>query len=150
VHSHKTWWLAGSLLVSSLLGTAALLKHDFDVGRGLASSMKACETVVNHHFQAIATNRFAAAMADYGPELFQQRKQEDWQKALSGIHHRLGAYKSHKITNSRIFTQPGSGTTVVLQCEVRYANFSGTERFTLFKGLRESEYRIVSHTPPLC
>jgi hypothetical protein len=137
MRSQKALWLAGLLVIPLLLA-----------GCGLASSKKNAEAVVNRHFQAIATNGFAVAMADYAPEFFRQTKQEEWQKALSRVHDKLGAYKSHAITNWRIFTQAGSlssGTTAILQCDVTYAKYSATERFTLFKGLAESEYRITSH-----
>src|SRR3954469_5645025 len=132
-----------------ILQTAAVLLISLLLaGCDLVKSKKATEAVVNRHFQTLATNGFAVAMTDYDPVFFQNTTQADWQKALSRIHEKLGDYKSHNVTGWRAFTQAGSigsGTTAVLQCDVTYAKYSATEVFTLFKGLTQSEYRIIGH-----
>ena len=117
-------------------------------GCGLVQNSKDAEAVVAHHFQTIATNGFDAAMADYAPRFFEKTSKEDWTRALSRLNGRLGAYQSYTVTSWNIVRNAGttgSGTTVTLQCDVKYSRHSATEKFTIFKGLSDSGFKIVGH-----
>jgi hypothetical protein len=117
-------------------------------GCGLTQGKKDAETVVARHFQMIATNGFDAAMADYSPVFFTHTTKAEWTKALTNINRKLGTYQNYTVSGWRVYenaSTTGSGTTVLLQCEVVYAKFPATENFTLFKGLADSGYKIVGH-----
>ncbi len=61
---------------------------------------------------------------------------------------KLGTYESHTITGWRSFSKIGgfgSGTTVAIQCQVKYSKHSAQESFTLFKGVTDSDYKIIEH-----
>lgn len=129
--------------ISQLVIVCALL-----TGCGFKQSKKAAEAVVARHFQTIATNAFAGAMADYSTQFFQKTTKDDWSKTLSRLSDKLGAYQSHTVTSWRVFKKSGSsgaGTTVLLQCQVNYSKHSATESFTLFKGLLDPDYKILGH-----
>lgn len=87
-------------------------------------------------------------MADYGPQFFQNVSKEKWIKVLTNVNRKLGKYQSYTVSNWRLnenFGTSGSGTTVVIQCQVTYSKHSDTEKFTLFKGTGESDYKIIGH-----
>jgi hypothetical protein len=109
---------------------------------------KDAEAVLTRHFQTIATNGFGLAMADYGAQFFQKTTKDEWTRALTKLSSKLGTYQSHTITNWRVFKNAGltgAGTTVSLECQVTYSRHPATESFTLFKGVMDSEYKIVGH-----
>ena len=109
---------------------------------------KEAEAVVARHFQTIATNGFDAALADYGAPFFQKITKEEWTKALTKVGGKLGAYQSYSVTSWRVFKNAGTigaGTTVTLRCEVVYSKHPATESFTVFKGISDSDYKIVGH-----
>jgi hypothetical protein len=117
-------------------------------GCGFMQSKKDAEAVIARHFQTIATNGFAAAMADYGSQFFQNTTKDEWTKALTKLSGKLGTYKSYTVTNWRVFknaSTTGVGTTVSIQCEVTYSKHSATESFTLFKSVSDSDYKIIGH-----
>ena len=100
------------------------------------------------HFQAISTNGYDTAMSDYGTQFFQKTSKDEWNKMLAKLTGRLGTYQSHTTTGWRVFKNAGSfgaGTTVTLQCQVTYSKYSATEIFTLFKGVTDSDYKILGH-----
>src|SRR5262249_53115029 len=117
-------------------------------GCGFAKGKKDAEAVLARHFQTITTNGFDTAMADYGAQFFQKTTKEEWTKALTKLSGKLGTYQSHSITSWRVFknaSMSGAGTTVLLQCQVTYSKHPATESFTLFKGVTDSEYKIIGH-----
>jgi hypothetical protein len=104
--------------------------------------------VLTRHFQTIATNGFESALVDYGPEFFQKTTKDEWKKALTKLSDKLGTYQSHTVTGWHVFKNAsaiGAGTTVSLQCQVTYSKHPATESFALFKGLGDSDYKIVGH-----
>jgi hypothetical protein len=117
-------------------------------GCGLTQGKKEAGTVVARHFQMIATNGFDAAMADYSATFFAHTTRAGWTKALTNISHKLGTYQNYTVSGWRVYenaSTTGSGTTVLLQCEVVYSKYPATENFTLFKGVADSSYKIVGH-----
>jgi hypothetical protein len=104
--------------------------------------------VLARHFQAMATNGFDAAMADYGESFFEKTRRKDWGRELAGLSRKLGSYQNHTILWSRVFdtTGPfGPGTTVNVQSEVRYSKHSAVETFTLFQPAGDAGYKIGGH-----
>ena len=133
-----------NIFTIGLLAVACLLLS----GCGFTQGKKDAEAVLTRHFQTIATNGFDTAMTDYGTQFFQNTTKDEWTKALAGMNRKLGAYQSHTVTGWRIFKKAGTsgaGTTVSLQCQVTYSKHTATESFTLFKGVTESDYKIVGH-----
>src|SRR5258706_4034460 len=117
-------------------------------GCGFTQGKKDAEAVLTRHFQTIATNGFDTAMADYGSQFFQKTTKDEWTKALTKLNGKLGTYQSHTVTGWRVFKNAGTsgaGTTVSLQCQGTYSNHTATESFTFFKGVSDSDYRIVGH-----
>jgi hypothetical protein len=117
-------------------------------GCGFFQSKKDAEKVLARHFQALATNGYTAALADYGSDFFTKTPKEQWAKALKGVNTKLGAYQSHTITSWNVFKKAGtdgSGTTVSIQCDVTYSKYSATESFKLFQGVGDADFKIVSH-----
>src|SRR3989442_6822495 len=117
-------------------------------GCGFAQSKKDGEKLLARHFQAVSTNGYEAAMADYGKQFFQKTTKGEWSATLARLTGKLGAYQSHAVTGWRVFKNAGvtgAGTTVSLQCQVTYSKYSATETFTLFKGLTDLDYKIFGH-----
>ena len=117
-------------------------------GCGFIQSKKDAEKVLARHFQTLATNGYDAALADYSSEFFRVTPKETWAKALRGTNNKLGTYQSHTITTWNVFKNAGtggSGTTVSIQCDVTYSKYSATESFKLFKGIGDSDFKIISH-----
>jgi hypothetical protein len=117
-------------------------------GCGFTQAKRDAEKVVERHFQAIGTNGYHAAMADYGTEFFKRTPQNEWGKTLANLNGKLGDYQRHSVSGWQVFKNAGTtgaGTTVRLQYQVTYAKYQATETFTIFKGASESEYKIVGH-----
>ena len=117
-------------------------------GCGFTQGKKDAEAVLARHFQTIATNGFDTAMADYGATFFQKTTKDEWTKALTKLSSKLGTYQSHTVTGWRVFKNAGltgAGTTVSIQCQVTYSKHSATESFMLFKGVSDSDYKILGH-----
>jgi hypothetical protein len=131
-------------LAVALFATAALLL----AGCGFTQGKKDAEAVLTRHFQTIATNGFDTAMADYGTQFFQKTTKQEWTKALTKLDGKLGTYQTHTVTTWRVFKNAGTtgaGTTVSLECQVTYSKHTATESFTLFKGVGDSDYKIIGH-----
>jgi hypothetical protein len=105
-----------------------------------SQSRKDAEKVLARHFQALATNGYDTALADYGAPMFEKISREEFGKMLAGF----GPYRSHVLRGGRVF-KDASGTTVSLECNVVYAKSSATEVFFIFKGLTNSDYKIMNH-----
>ena len=132
------------IVAVTLLALASVLSG----GCGFTQGKKDAEAVLARHFQTIATNGFDTAMADYGATFFQKTTKEEWTKALTKLSSKLGTYQSHTVTGWRVFKNAGmtgAGTTVSLQCQVTYSKHSATESFMLFKGVSDSDYKILGH-----
>ena len=132
------------LFVVALFAIVSLLLG----GCGFTQGKKDAEAVLTRHFQNITTNGFDTAIADYGTQFFQQTTKDGWSKALAGMSRKLGTYQSLTVTGWRMFTKAGTsgaGTTVSLQCQVTYSKHAATGSFTLFKGVTDSDYKIVGH-----
>ena len=132
------------IVAVTLLALASVLSG----GCGFTQGKKDAEAVLARHFQTIATNGFDTAMADYGATFFQKTTKEEWTKALTKLSSKLGTYQSHTLTGWRVFKNAGmtgAGTTVSLQCQVTYSKHSATESFMLFKGVSDSDYKILGH-----
>ena len=132
------------IIAVALFAAASLLSG----GCGFTQGKKDAEAVLTRHFQTIATNGFDTAMADYGRQFFQKTTKDEWTKALTKLSGKLGTYQSYTVTNWRVFknaSTSGAGTTVSLQCQVTYSKHPATESFTLFKGVGDSDYKIVGH-----
>ena len=132
------------IVVITLLALASVLSG----GCGFTQGKKDAEAVLARHFQTIATNGFDTAMADYGATFFQKTTKEEWTKALTKLSSKLGTYQSHTLTGWRVFKNAGmtgAGTTVSLQCQVTYSKHSATESFMLFKGVSDSDFKILGH-----
>jgi hypothetical protein len=117
-------------------------------GCGLTQAKKDGEKLLSRHFQTLSTNGYDSAIADYGTQFFQKTTKDEWNNMLTKLSGKLGAYQSHSVTSWRVFKNAGTfgaGTTVSLQCQVIYSKYTATESFTLFKGLTDSEYKILGH-----
>ena len=115
---------------------------------GFTRGNKDAEAVLTRHFQTIATDGFPTAIGDYGKQFFQKTTNDEWTRALTKLSSKLGSYQSHTVTAWRVFknaSTTGAGTTVSLQCQVIYSKHRATENFTLFKGVTDSDYKIVGH-----
>ncbi|MDB6111387.1 MAG: hypothetical protein JWR69_3137 [Pedosphaera sp.] len=139
-----------NFISSRLIRSASLLLVSVALGGcGLVHAKQDADKVLARHFQAIATNGFDAAMADYAPKFFQKTSKDEWTKSLSRLGGKLGTYQSYSITGFRANQNAGtfgSGTTITLQCQIKYSKYPATETFTLFKGLTDSDYKIVNHS----
>ena len=132
------------IVAVTLLALASVLSG----GCGFTQGKKDAEAVLTRHFQTIATNGFDTAMADYGATFFQKTTKDEWTKALTKLSGKLGSYQSHTVTGWRVFKNAGmagAGTTVSIQCHVTYSKHSATESFMLFKGVSDSDYKILGH-----
>jgi hypothetical protein len=117
-------------------------------GCGFTQGKKDAEAVLTRHFQTIATNGFDTAMSDYGAQFFQKTTKDEWAKALTKLSSKLGTYQSHNVGDWRVFKNAGTtgaGTTVSIQCQVTYSKHSATESFTMFKGVNDTDYKIIGH-----
>jgi hypothetical protein len=118
------------------------------LGCGSKQGKKDAEATLIRHFQIIATNGFEFALADYGANFFQTTPKDEWVNALKGMNRKFGTYQHHTITNLRMVKKAGrrgAGTTISIQCQVTYSKHPATEIFTLFKGITDSDYKIVGH-----
>ena len=132
------------IVAVTLLALASVLSG----GCGFTQGKKDAEAVLARHFETIATNGFDTAMADYGATFFQKTTKDEWTKALTKLSSKLGTYQSHTVTGWRVFKNAGltgAGTTVSLQCQVTYSKHSATESFMLFKGVSDSDFKILGH-----
>ena len=132
------------IVAVTLLALASVLSG----GCGFTQGKKDAEAVLARHFQTIATNGFDTAMADYGATFFQKTTKDEWTKALTKLSSKLGTYQSHTVTGWRVFKNAGltgAGTTVSIQCQVTYSKHSATESFMLFKGVSDSDFKILGH-----
>src|SRR4051812_26892266 len=128
--------LPGILLVAVLCGC------------GLTQAKQDGEKLVASHFQMIATNGYEAVTSQYGNQFFQQMPRNEWSTTLVQVTRKLGQYEQHSVNGWRVFKGAntfGAGTTVALQCQVKYSKYSAVENFTLFKGATDSEYKIIGH-----
>lgn len=128
----------------ALLALASLMLG----GCGLVHSKEDAEKVLARHYHSIATNGFSVAMDDYGAQFFQKTSKAEWTKALEKISKKLGTYQSHMVTSWNATENAGTlgaGVTVKLQCDVTYSKHAATETFTLFKGIGDSDYKILGH-----
>ena len=117
-------------------------------GCGIKQSKDDSDKVLAHHFQTVATNGYTEALTDYDPRFFQTITKEEWSKMLAKMNAKLGTYQSYSIVGWRSFSNyggNGSGTHVSLQCQVVYSKHSTQESFVLFKGLTDSDYKIIEH-----
>src|SRR6266487_5339278 len=146
---------SGSMRMTTLLPTRVLTVACILVGCallsgcGLGQARKDAEKVVARHFQTIATNGYAAAVADYGPQAFQKTTREQWIEMQPKIAAKLGTYVSHTMKLGKLQKKMGSSgstTTVVLTCEVTYSKHSATETFTLVKGRTGRDFKIIGHS----
>jgi hypothetical protein len=138
-----------TLTPSRLFRTTLLLIGCVAIGGcGFTRSKQDAEKVVARHFQTIATNGYDSAMADYGAQFFQKTSKDAWSKTLARLGGKLGAYQSYSVAGWNVFknaSTSGAGTTVRLQCQVVYSKYPAVESFTLFKGVGDSEYKILGH-----
>src|SRR6267142_3017691 len=96
----------------------------------------------------VATNGYEAALRDYGGLFFVRTSQQEWTGILANLNRKLGDYKAYTIHTWRVGKTAGTtgvGTTVIIQCHVKYARHEATETFTMFKGKSDASYKIVSH-----
>jgi hypothetical protein len=117
-------------------------------GCGFTQGKKDAEAVLVRHFQAVSTNGFSAALADYGAQFFQNTTKDQWAKVLAKLSDKLGAYQGHTVTGWNVASDMGTGgtTTIVsLQCQVTYSKQTATESFTLRKGVADADYKIIGH-----
>lgn len=117
-------------------------------GCGMSKAEKSAEQVLAKHFRMISTNGFDSAVSNYGIEFFQNTTPEEWTRILQRLNAKVGNYQSHTVTRWRVYTTAGgfgSGTTVLLQCQVNYSRSSIQETFRIFKHNGQSEYKIVGH-----
>src|SRR6185295_6147387 len=98
------------------IGTALLLS-----GCG-SQSRRDAEKVLTRHFQALATNGYDTAMADYLDFVFEKISKEEFKKMLA----EPGTYQHHTLHGGKVFND-SSGTTVSLECSVVYAKGSANE-----------------------
>jgi hypothetical protein len=118
-------------------------------GCGLGKAEKDAENVVARHFQAIATNGYAEAVAEHAPQAFQKMTREQWIEKEPEFYDKLGTYVRHKTRFDRLQKTGGSSgstTVVLLTCQVEYSKHSATEYFTLLKGPTDRDFKIVGHT----
>lgn len=127
---------------------AALVAGLFFIGCGFVQDKKDAEVVLARHFQALTTNGVSVALADYDAQFFQKNSKEDWTKALNNLNRKLGTYESHSITRWNVFKKAGTagnGSTVSIECSVKYAKHTATEKFVLFKGIADTDFKIKEH-----
>lgn len=135
--------LRASVLRAGLISFVVVL-----VSGCFVQSRRDAEKVLNRHFQMIATNNYDSAMSDYGKQFFDKVSKNEWTKTLKGLTSKLGPYRSHTVVGWRVFKSTGSfgaGTTVSMECQVSYVRYSAIEKFTLFRGLTDSDYKILGH-----
>lgn len=118
-------------------------------GCGIKHASRDAEKALSLHFERISTNGFEAGIADYGDSFYTKVSKEEWKKTLSNIHAKLGDYRSYSITSWHVRKQAnatGTGIFVVLKCKTVYSRFDAQEQFTLWKGIGDSDYKIVGHS----
>ena len=142
-HTMKLFTSFRSLAVMLIVVVSAIL-----CGCGITKSKNEADATLTRHFQTISTNGFNEALSDYGAAFFQNTTKDEWSKVLSRFVLKVGTYQSHTIVGWRSFSNyggAGSGTTVSLQCQVVYSKRTVQESFTLFKGVTDSDFKIVGH-----
>ena len=139
----KTFTPFRSMAVMLLVAASVVL-----CGCGITKSKSEADATLTRHFQTISTNGFTEALSGYGGEFFQNTTKDEWSKVLARFVAKVGTYQSHTIVSWRSFSNyggAGSGTHVSLECQVVYSKKSVQESFTLFKGVADSDYKIVGH-----
>ena len=126
------------------LSTVALL-----AGCGFAASKQAGEALIANHFQAIGTNGYSAALANYGAQFFSKTSPDEWTKMLEKVGSKLGQFQNYAIVNWNVHkgasTTTGSGTTVRITVNSTYSKYPAQEQFVLFKGSNDAEFKILGH-----
>jgi len=154
--------LNSSFIARVLAGAGFLVGCALFSGCGPGKTARDAEKVIARYFQAIATNGYTAAMADYSPLAYQEMTAEQWVEMQAKKAAKLGTYVSHapklfRVTSSRSRTRSGTRTTVVIICQVTYSKRSAKETFTLVRqgtyilgrGRVVSEFKIVDHNVSL-
>ena len=126
-----------------VLSTGALL-----AGCGFAASKQAGEKLIANHFQAIGTNGYSAALANYGAQFFAKTSPDEWGKTLEKVSGKLGQFQNYTVVNWNVHkgaSTTGSGTTVRITVNSTYSKFPAQEQFVLFKGSKDAEFKILGH-----
>jgi len=135
--------LNSSFIARVLAGAGILIGCALFSGCGPGKTARDAEKVIARYFQAIATNGYTAAMAEYSPLAFQEMTAEQWVERWPKIAAKLGTYVSHAPKLFRV-TRSKSGnrtrTTVVIICQVTYSKRSAKETFTL---VRQETYTLA-------
>ena len=153
--------LNSSFIARVLAGAGILIGCALFSGCGPGKTAKDAEKVIARYFQAIATNDYTAAMADYSPLAYQEMTAEQWVEMQAKKAAKLGTYVSHAPKLFRV-TRGGTRatrarTTVVIICQVTYSKRSAKETFTLVRqdtytlarGRVISDFKIVDHNVSL-
>jgi len=114
----------------------------------LKKPQKDAEAVVTAYFQALATNGYAEAVANIGPQAFQKMSREQWIQAQQDFSSKRGSYLNHKFKRRTVRLKVGTSdttTTVTVECQVTYSKHTDTETFSLLKGPTDGDFKIVGH-----
>ena len=120
----------------------------------LKKPQKDAEVVVTAYFQALATNGYAEAAANFGPQPFQMMSREQWIQAQQDFSSKRGSYVNHKFKRRTVRLKVGTSdttTTVTVECQVTYSQHNDIETFSLTKGPTDGDFKIVGHklgSPP--
>lgn len=105
------------------------------------------EQVLVHYFDALAHQRYDAALASYDDSFFEDVSRLEWRSALMSVVDKLGTFQQYDISvrglESR--TTAGPGTYLKFKCTVIYSKHSSEETLYLFRRAGAARFKILGH-----
>jgi hypothetical protein len=132
---------ASSLLVATTLGLLGV------IGCGAHDDKQDAARVLDHHFDALAHERYDAALADYDDRFFIDTTRAEWRNALASVTAKIGRVQRYDVTVDGIEGKQtaGPGTYLKFKCKVTYAKHTSEETFYLFRREGATQFRILGH-----
>ena len=106
------------------------------------------EPFIARHYKTLLAKDYDAVLAEYAPQFFVNQKKEAWLATLKDLAVKEGPYQRHSIIGLSQFKkkdEAGDGSYVNVVCRTTYGKRQLQERLTLFKGLKDQDYKIVRH-----
>lgn len=105
------------------------------------------QRVLEHHFDALAHERYDAALSDYDPHFYEEVNRADWRSALVSVTAKIGKVEHYAITVNGLESKKtvGPGKYLKFKCKVDYAKYTSEETFYLLRRDGAAEFRIVGH-----
>ena len=129
------------LLVASLVPALCV------VGCDIRDDKRDAEQVLVHYFDALAHQRYDAALADYDDLFFEDVSRLEWRSALMSVVNKLGTFQRYdmSVRGSASRTTASPGTYLKFKCTVFYSKHSSEETLYLFRREGAARFKILGH-----